>query len=165
LDVAIDAMRVLSAEGHAAHLLVVGAGLSLPSYVARSADLERVHFLGEIHDEDELAVIFAASDLVLIPGAVGLAVNHALAYGLPLVTARGQAHGPEVAIAEHGQNAWFVQTCTADDIASALSFIIQTPQVLAALRLGAAETNVPTLESMVANIADLVARVAADHAE
>lgn len=160
LDVAIDAVRCLRQRGLSAHLLVVGTGASIQHYVARAVGLEYVHFLGGITDEDDLATVFAATDVVVIPGAVGLAVNHAFAYGVPLVTSRSAPHGPEMAIAEHDRNALLVEHCTPEAFADALQGFAASQEQRSTLRVGVAATAVPTIESMVASIVSIATRVA-----
>ena len=160
LDVAIETMRVLAARGVTAHMLVIGGGASLPRYMAQAANLKSVHFLGSIIDERALAPYFAVADLVFIPGAVGLAVNHAFAYGLPLVTARDVPHGPEMAVARHDVNSVIVESCDARLFATELESIVRSPERLKALQGGAESTNVPTLDGMVDNIEGLLLRLA-----
>ena len=160
LDVAIETMRLLAARGVDAHMLVIGGGAGLPRHMAQAADLKSVRFLGSITDEHALAPYFAIADLVFIPGAVGLAVNHAFAYGLPLVTAANVPHGPEMAIARHGRNAVIVKSCDARLFAAELESLARSPDRLRALQGGAESTNVPTLADMVDNIEALILRVA-----
>ena len=54
------------------------------------------HFRGPIYDSDTLSRIFRAGDALVIPGYVGLAVNHAFAHGLPVVTCQSPMHSPEI---------------------------------------------------------------------
>jgi glycosyltransferase involved in cell wall biosynthesis len=54
-----------------------------------------VDFTGEIFDESTLAQYFNESLLVVSPGRIGLLGIHALAYGVPLIIADNEAHGPE----------------------------------------------------------------------
>ena len=60
-----------------------------------------VLLLGELYDQLQLAHHFRSADLVVIPGAAGLSVNHALAYGVPVMafdrTPDGPHHHPEIA--------------------------------------------------------------------
>jgi glycosyltransferase involved in cell wall biosynthesis len=109
LDVAIEAMRILMDRGLTGHLLVVGSGPNLAGYVGQAHGVPIRPLHRGVTDEDALAVYFATSDLVLIPGAVGLAVNHAFAYGLPIMTSKGAQHGPEMALAKHGTNALLIE--------------------------------------------------------
>lgn len=67
-----------------------------------------VYFYGAIHDLHESGKMLYAADLMIIPGAVGLSVNHAYAFGCPLATFgktknNGPFHGPEITYVVHKQ--------------------------------------------------------------
>lgn len=74
----------------------------------------RDHFIfhGEVYDEGAVGKIMMASDLVVILGEVGLSVNHALLYGIPVVTftrdMNGPYHGPEKEHIIHGKTGFWV---------------------------------------------------------
>jgi glycosyltransferase involved in cell wall biosynthesis len=57
-------------------------------------------FYGAIHDARLSGKMLYAADLMVIPGAVGLSVNHAFAFDCPVATfqktADGPHHGPEI---------------------------------------------------------------------
>jgi glycosyltransferase involved in cell wall biosynthesis len=70
--------------------------------MAKRAGLEeKIRFLGEKYDEDELAPWFLSSEVLIHPAAVGLTMLHSFGYGLPVVT-HGEAkhHNPEYAAFE-----------------------------------------------------------------
>ncbi len=76
--------------------------------VAREA-LTDVHFLGALPAWADSAPYLFAADLMLMPGYLGLAVNHAFAFGLPVVSQATpdpaiRFHSPEVAFLQPGQN-------------------------------------------------------------
>ena len=56
----------------------------------------------------DLAEIFAVADVFCIPGAVGLAINQAFYWGLPLVTIDGH-HGPEIHYLRDGVNGFMAK--------------------------------------------------------
>ncbi len=66
-----------------------------------------VTLTGAIRDEEELASHFLGADYFVMTGAAGLSVNHALAYGVPVVAyARGRGlphNGPEIEYVVEGQ--------------------------------------------------------------
>ncbi len=64
--------------------------------LAKELGLHDVHFVGEVTDHSRSAPFFILSELLVIPGIVGLAIVHGFAMGLPLVTTRQDFHGPEV---------------------------------------------------------------------
>jgi len=59
-----------------------------------------IRFFGAIYGEEKVASHFLGADLFVVTGAAGLSVNHALAYGVPVVAferARfGPYHHPEI---------------------------------------------------------------------
>lgn len=92
-----------------ARLLVIGEGperTTMQQQVAQGA-LNGVHFLGAL-PESVFAPWLFATDLMLIPGYLGLAVNHALCLGVPVLSQAAppgiRFHSPEVAYVQHGIN-------------------------------------------------------------
>lgn len=160
LDLAIDALRHLTERDVPAHLIVIGSSADLPTYVERASDAANIHFIGEVLDEQKLAPYFAVSDLMIIPGAVGLSVNHAFAYGLPLVTSADAPHRPEMRIAEHGRNTIQVRPMESVAFADALHRLAENPAMLHALKTGVSNTAVPGVEDMVAAIESFVVKIA-----
>lgn len=79
-------------------LLIIGDGEERHTLEQLATDLalQDVHFLGEVLAPAETAAYFLLSDLLVIPGLVGLAIVHGFAFGLPLVTTESPGHGPEL---------------------------------------------------------------------
>jgi len=86
LDLLLDAMKYLDQEGFPVNLLLIGDG---PGRSALKSQAEQnhlsVHFYGPCYDETLLASFFMAADLLAMPGRIGLAAMHSLAYGTPVV--------------------------------------------------------------------------------
>jgi glycosyltransferase involved in cell wall biosynthesis len=61
-------------------------------------------FLGEIFDENRLAVIFKSADWFVMPGYVGLAIVHAFSAGLPLLSENISFHSPEITFLKQNLN-------------------------------------------------------------
>jgi hypothetical protein len=59
-------------------------------------NLQSVHFLGEIVEPEKTTPYFLISELLAIPGLVGLAIIHGFTFGLPLVTTRHGFHSLEI---------------------------------------------------------------------
>lgn len=84
-----------------AHLIVIGAGpeRALIDRYHLEHPYANISILGPINDHRVSAPYIFASDMLLMPAALGLAVNHAFALGVPVVSRRvaGDArhHGPE----------------------------------------------------------------------
>lgn len=92
-------------------LLLIGPGdLDYFRRQIADAELEDVHLPGFLSLEDAGEYLFA-SDVLVIPGWLGLAVNHAFVFGLPVVSQRfGKnllGHGPEASYVQHGVSGWF----------------------------------------------------------
>ncbi len=106
----LDVFGALRAQ-KAAHLLVIGAGpeqRALEERVARE-HLDGVHFLGALPAWADSAPYLFAADVMLMPGYLGLAVNHAFAFGVPVVSQAApdpaiRFHSPEAAYVEPGEN-------------------------------------------------------------
>lgn len=71
-------------ENHA--LVIVGPGLS-ESEIENINSYSNIYYLGPIYDIEELSKIYNMSDIFCIPGHIGLGVNEAFLFGLPVVTA------------------------------------------------------------------------------
>lgn len=75
-----------------------------------------IHFTGAIYEEESLAEHFNKADVFVTCGAVGLGVNHALAYGVPVLafqqTEAGPFHHPEICYVEEDKTGWKVSRFT-----------------------------------------------------
>ena len=93
--------------GQEVGLVIVGSGLS-PAWQARINPLT-TRYLGEVHDPEnrQIARIFSMADLCAIPGHVGLGLNQAFFYALPVVTMAG-SQPPEIAYLRPGRNGYIV---------------------------------------------------------
>lgn len=129
-------------------LLIVGDG-PLECEARRMAEThEWIHCLGA-RSGDALAVCFAVSDFMLIPGLVGLVVVDAFAAGLPLVTTRIETHSPEIEYLEPGVNG-LVAEPDAKSLAATCIELLESPQLSERLRAGCLESSrVYTMEAMV----------------
>jgi glycosyltransferase involved in cell wall biosynthesis len=85
-------------------VLIVGEGPEEAALRAQAAGAPWCHFLGAVHQREALSRIFRVADALVIPGYVGLAVNHAFAHGLPVITCHSAVHSPEVEYIEDGRN-------------------------------------------------------------
>lgn len=88
-------------------LVIVGSGMK-PEWQAR-INPRTTMYLGEVHDAEnrQISRIFTMADLCAIPGHVGLSINQAFYYGLPVVTEEGN-HPPEIGYLQPGRNGFMV---------------------------------------------------------
>ena len=87
-----------------AQLLIVGEGPEKAHLEESARHLDCVRFLGGVYDADEIGRIMRIATAVIIPGATGLAINHAFAHGVPVITRSERSHGPEIEYVRHGEN-------------------------------------------------------------
>ena len=83
-------------------VLIFGQGAEEARLRALSIGLSSVVF--HQHSDLKLARALRVSAVVVIPGCVGLAVTHGFVHGVPILTRRGQLHGPELEYIEDGCN-------------------------------------------------------------
>lgn len=123
--VLLDLFKRLRARAPA-RLLVVGQGPE-ESAMRRRAEregIDGVRFVGAMPRDEESAPYIFASDLLLIPGYLGLAVNHAFAFGVPVVSRAAppgmRLHSPEAAYVVNGRNGFL---CAHDDLEAMLGAV------------------------------------------
>jgi glycosyltransferase involved in cell wall biosynthesis len=90
-----------------AGLVIVGSGLS--HEWKKRINPGTTIYLGEVHDPEnrQIARIFTMADICVIPGHVGLGLNQALYFGLPVVTMGGN-QPPEITYLRPGRNGYIV---------------------------------------------------------
>jgi glycosyltransferase involved in cell wall biosynthesis len=110
-DVAIQVLDRLHKKGLTSVALhFVGAGpmaKAMAAFAQEAGIADHVFFRGEIYDENSTGELLFASDLMIMPGCVGLSVNHAFCFNCPVVTFESKdhvpAHGPEIEYIIHSQ--------------------------------------------------------------
>ena len=120
-------------------VVVIGEGPDLAGLRKRFGNLGWVHFPGARRGLDAAKYLRLAA-AVVIPGKVGLAVNHAFAHGVPLVTRAGDLHAPEVEYVEDGRNGLIVNGNDID-FAKALASLVRDCHLQQRLARGAGETS------------------------
>jgi glycosyltransferase involved in cell wall biosynthesis len=97
-------------------LLIVGDGAERPALErVASSVFPTTRFLGERHGR-ELGKVLALSDLLVLPGPGGLAVQEAMLYGLPVIV--GSGDGTQADLVHDGQNGYLVPDGDIDTLAS-----------------------------------------------
>jgi glycosyltransferase involved in cell wall biosynthesis len=120
--------------------VIVGDGPDLEG-VEREADgLDDIHFVGEIRDRERVARYLRVASAVVIPGKVGLAVNHAFAHGVPILTRSGTLHAPEFEYLEDGGNS-VISEGGLDSFAEAIGEFVDSEEQRATLAQGALESR------------------------
>jgi glycosyltransferase involved in cell wall biosynthesis len=84
------------------HLVIVGEGPGRDELTNLARNLyPAAEFAGEKHGT-ELEPYFAKADLFVLPGTGGLAIQQAMAHGLPVIVARGDGTQDDLVRSENG---------------------------------------------------------------
>lgn len=106
LDMLLEAMALLSAQGVACNLALIGDGPAREGLTVRTESIgltDRVWFYGETYDDDIIGAFLYHSAVCVSPGNVGLTAIHSLMFGTPVVThGNGNRQGPEYEAIEEG---------------------------------------------------------------
>jgi glycosyltransferase involved in cell wall biosynthesis len=155
VDILLQAAVRIRAEEPGFQLVVVGRGAD-EDVVREAADrLPWVSYPGPLYGQDRAAIL-ALADLMLLPGAVGVAVLDSFAARAPLVTSSTAGHGPEIAYLRDRENGLIVEGGNDPErYAAAVLEVLRDPGLLARLRAACgAETERYTVEGMANNFAD-----------
>jgi glycosyltransferase involved in cell wall biosynthesis len=151
LDFLIDAARTIHEQRPSFRLLLVGAG---PHDGIAAEAAERHHFIRYLGPRfgRAKALCAAASDVFMLPSAVGLSVLESFAYGLPMVTLADSGHGPEIEYLEDGSNGVVLAAgTTAGGYAEAIGALLDDTEILGRLRAGAKQSaGTYSIEAMAA---------------
>ena len=101
--------------------VIVGAGM--PEVTRSRMNPCNTRYLGALHDPTDVQVnkLFKASDVFVVPGHIGLGLNQAFYWGLPVVTEAG-LQPPEIRCLRSGVNGFLVPT---DDIGQLRESIVR----------------------------------------
>jgi glycosyltransferase involved in cell wall biosynthesis len=101
---------------------------------------ENTIYLGEVHDPANVAIsrIFTMADVCSIPGHVGLGLNQAFFFGLPVVTEEGR-QPPEIDYLENGRNGFIVPEDDVSELHRRLAFLLDNDDERARMSRNARE--------------------------
>ena len=149
----LEASKLLKAANPDFHLILVGAGPEQVELQKRIDGITWVHWAGPQFGKVK-AELLSISDVFLLPSAVGLAILDAFAGGLPIVTTRHPAHGPEIEYLEPGING-LMTNHQPGAYAQEVTSLFAARDFLARLQLGAkASAGKYSIEDMAANFAN-----------
>jgi glycosyltransferase involved in cell wall biosynthesis len=108
-------------------VLIVGDGPARSELeVLANSIYPRAEFLGALHG-DQVKLSFESADLFVLPGTGGLAVQEAMAYGLPVVVAEGDGTQNDLV---HPQNGWLIRSNDIRALTAALQEALSNPSRL-----------------------------------
>jgi glycosyltransferase involved in cell wall biosynthesis len=161
VKVLLEAFSILQRKDHRFALLIVGDGeqrAELMQFVASKAIAE-VHFLGDIVQGVE--AYFAAADVFVLPGTGGLALNQAMALGLPVIAT--VADGTQDDLVIPGDNGYLVPVDDAGALERSIREVLASPDrrmIMGARSLQIVQEKAP-LKNMVAKYSAAIHQVLA----
>lgn len=127
LDILIRSFRYMLEKKLAEKvaLIIIGDGSEKQRMesIVSTANIPNVHFLGEIRDSVEVAKYFRISDVFVMPGAGGLAIYHAMVYGLPVVVS--SADGTEADLVIDNKTGIYFETDDYHDLAKKITTVLR----------------------------------------
>lgn len=122
VDHLIDVFRDINIEGMG--LVIVGSGLS--SELRNRMNKRNTLYLGEIYDPEHLQIsrIFKMADVFCLPGHVGLGLNQAFYWGLPVITEDDGRQPPEIHYLVNGRNGFIVPNNDLDCLKEKLVYLL-----------------------------------------
>ncbi len=157
VDSLIRACSVIS-PGRQPNLQIVGDGPASADLKNLAANLyPRTEFSGARFGK-ELDQLFDQADLFVLPGTGGLAIQQAMAHGLPVIAAEGDGSQEDMVRPENG---WLIEPGSDTSLENALSEALVNPQRLQEMGKMSFELvqNKFNLENMVASFTDAVKEV------
>ncbi len=136
-------------------LIVIGTGPELHQVAEASQKHPWIHVIGSKNDEEKVPY-WALSNVLLMPGGVGLVILDSFALGVPMVTTKTHLHGPEIAYLNDGKNGLMV-ACgeSSDAYAKEVVNLLRDQERLDLLRNGALKSALHhDIETMVENFSN-----------
>ncbi len=108
------------------HFVGGGEIESLQQRVAKNGWQEAVTFHGWVHDAQKSGALLYASDLMIMPGNVGLAVNHAFMFDCPVVTfLQTDMSPPEIEYIVDGETGFKIPNFSIEHMAETIKKYLQ----------------------------------------
>ena len=129
VDELLRALSLLAKDGQVCYGIVVGDGPERVPLERLACELgleRRVYFTGRVPEDDDAAILSVA-DVAVFCGALGLAINQAMALGTPVVVA--DLPGPDGEMVIHGKTGWRYRQSDAEQLAKQLHAILSDKSV------------------------------------
>ena len=101
-------------EQCALHIIGDGEQLELLKQISKSKNLKNIYFYGAIYDDIITGEMLFASDILIMPGPVGLSIVHAFCFDCPIITFQQFGHGPEIEYLIHGETGFIIDNFSQD---------------------------------------------------
>lgn len=117
IDLLLESFMLI-AERFDISLHIIGEGAESDLVRQYQMKCKRINHYGAIYDDLITGKFLYCSDVMVMPGYVGLSIVHSFAFGLPIVTCRttedGPFHSPEIEYLEDGVNGFFCDQTSQD---------------------------------------------------
>lgn len=107
-------------------ILIIGPGIK-DEVVIKIKEAKNIHYYGAIYEPLKIAEIYSLSDIFCMPGSIGLAINHAFFYGLPVVV-EDVEHNPEIIYLKEGQNGFLYKKGDIEDLRDKIQYLLENPE-------------------------------------
>lgn len=141
---------------HQTVLLIVGPGLTAEQE-ERVKKIDNVQYYGAVYDPVKINEIYKLSDIFCMPGAIGLAVNHAFYYGMPVVV-EDVDQGPEAVYLKTGRNGYFFKKGDIEDMMNKIVTLLEDKNLYGSFSKQAEETikTEASVEKMLAGFLEAI---------
>ena len=109
---------------------VVIVGKGMPETVKQRINPKNTRYLGPLHDAEDrqISKLFKAADLFVVPGHIGLGLNQAFHWGLPVVTEMGN-QPPEIHLLRSGRNGFMVPEDDTNQLREKIVYLLDNDSV------------------------------------
>ena len=138
-DVLINAFEIVQDECPLTSLIIIGDGYERPvlENMVAQKNLQNVHFLGAIYDDEILSRYFMLCDVYVTPGTASLTLKMAMTFGKPVVSG---AYGLEVHSIENGENGFVVDIDDSKGLAEKIMLLVKDDNLRIKMGKNARET-------------------------
>jgi glycosyltransferase involved in cell wall biosynthesis len=132
------------------NVIIIGSGPDARLVEQAETQYPWIHYVGAVYGK-ERAAYFALSDVMLMPGLVGLAVIDSFVTELPMITTDIPVHSPEITYLKHGENG-LIAPPTVNEYVAAVTAYLSDEGLSSTLKDGCRESaRHYTLDNMVDN--------------
>jgi len=135
LSFLIDACDILANKVRNFELIIIGSGEERPFVEEKARQYSWIKYFGDRYDREK-AELFNCSKLLLMPGAVGLAILDSFVFGKPIVTTDNPYNGPEIVYLDNGNNG-MMTSYDATEYTSAIIKLLEDSALYAKIQKGA----------------------------
>lgn len=108
-------------------IIIIGSGVD-EDEISQMKTMSNITYLGPIYDDKTICEYYKLSDLFIMPGAIGLAVNQAFYYGTPVVV-EDVPQGPESYYLKNQMNGLYYDEGNIQDLKNRIDTIMKSEDI------------------------------------